>query len=126
MHHDLQTTYRQEEEICRQKSRTLWLKAEDHNTVYFHKQAVARKHYKIVQEIHLQDRVITDFDQIKEESTSYFHANYSTDPMVNSTMLLDLVPQLVKEKDNINLTKRITLEELKEAVDDMEDDKAPG
>ena len=46
--------------------------------------------------------------------------------MVNSTVLLDLVPKLVKEKDNINLTKRITLEELKEVVDDMEDDKAPG
>ena len=46
--------------------------------------------------------------------------------MMNSTVLLDLVPKLVKEKDNINLTKRITLEELKEAVDDMEYDKAPG
>ena len=46
--------------------------------------------------------------------------------MVNSTVLLDLVPKLVKENDNIILTKRITLEELKEAVDDMEDDKEPG
>ena len=40
-------------------------------------------------------------------------------------MLLDLVPKTVKNKDNDKLTKRITLEELKEVVDEMKDDKAP-
>ena len=70
LHHDLQASCRKEEEICRQKSRTLCLKVGDHNTAYFHKQEEARKHYKTVQQIHLQDQVVTDFDKIKEESTT--------------------------------------------------------
>ena len=126
LHHDLQATCRQEEEICRQKSRILWLKAGDRNTAYFHKQAEARKHYKTIQEIHLQDHVVIDFDKIKEEATRYFSANYSADLITNPTAILELIPNPVKRNDNIKLIKGITLEELKEAIDDMENDKAPG
>ena len=38
---------------------------------------------------------------------------------------MDLVPKTVKNKDNDRLIKRIMMEELKEAVDEMKDDKAP-
>ena len=49
------------------------------------------------------------------------------DPVTNlpNLALLDLVPRLVKIKDNKNLTQRIMLEELKSIVEDMEEDKAP-
>ena len=46
--------------------------------------------------------------------------------MTNPTTLQELVPKLVKENDNIKFIKGITLKELKEVVDDMEDDKEPG
>ena len=39
---------------------------------------------------------------------------------------MDLVPRLVKRKDNINLMQRITIEEIKYVVEDMEDDKPLG
>ena len=39
---------------------------------------------------------------------------------------MDLVPRIVKRKDNVSLMQRITMEEIKAVVDDMEDDKAPG
>ena len=39
---------REEESYWRQKSRSLWLKEGDKNTIYFHKQAEARKQYKAV------------------------------------------------------------------------------
>ena len=112
--------------MWRKKSRSLWLKVGDQNTVFFHKQAEVRKYYKTVQEIQLQDQVVTDFDKIKEEATRYFSANYLVYPITNPTTMLELVPKLVKRNDNIKLIKGITLEELKEVVDDMEDDKAPG
>ena len=39
---------------------------------------------------------------------------------------MDLVPNLLQRQDNLNLTKPINLEEVKIAVEDMEEDKAPG
>ena len=39
---------------------------------------------------------------------------------------MDLVPRLVKKKDDNIFTQRITLEELKSIVEDMEEDKSPG
>ena len=39
---------------------------------------------------------------------------------------MDLVPRLVKGKDNNIITQRITLEELKLTLEDIEEDKAPG
>ena len=39
---------------------------------------------------------------------------------------MELVPRLVKRKDNNALMQRITLEELKVVVENMEEQKAPG
>ena len=39
---------------------------------------------------------------------------------------MDLIPNLLQRQDNLNLTKPINLEEVKIAVEDMEEDKAPG
>ena len=39
---------------------------------------------------------------------------------------LDLVPNKVQRKDNLMLSKPVTLEEIKSALEDMEEDKAPG
>ena len=63
LHQDLHAACRQEEEFWRQKSRSLWLKVGDQNTVFFHKQAEVRKYYKTVQEIQLQDQVVTYFEK---------------------------------------------------------------
>ena len=38
---------------------------------------------------------------------------------------MNLVPRAVKNKDNDNLTKKFTMEEIKKAVDGMEEDNAP-
>ena len=39
---------------------------------------------------------------------------------------MDLVPKLVKIKDNNSRMQRITIDDLKTVVEDMEEDKAPG
>ena len=71
-HHELHAACRQEEEFWRQKSRSLWLKAEDWNTAFFHKQTEARKQHKTAQEIRSQDQVVTEFDKIKVEASRHF------------------------------------------------------
>ena len=68
---------REEETYWRVKSRTLWLQAGDKNTMFFHKQAQARKIYNSINEIQVQDQVIKDFSGIKEAAHSFFKNLYS-------------------------------------------------
>ena len=78
-------------------------------------------------EIHAEDQVIHDFEDIKAEATRHFKEIYSAKASTNSdSVLLDLVPKTVKTKHNDKLIKKISMEELKEDVDDMKDDKALG
>ena len=88
----------------------------------------ARKNYKSVQEIHTLGQVIQDFDEIKMEATRHFKSIYTaeTDNTLPNTAIMELVPRLIKSKDNNALMQRITLEELKVVLENMEEDRAPG
>ena len=78
-------------------------------------------------EIHVQNHVIQDFGDIKAEATRHFSEIYTAEPVNNSENdLMELVPRIVKRKDNERLIQRVTMEEIKDVVDDMEDDKALG
>ena len=109
--------------MWRQKARCCWLKDKDWNIGFFHKQAEARKNFKTVHEIHVQNQVIQDFGKIKAEATRHFNNIYTTEPISNlENNIMELVPRIVKRKDNERLTQRVMMEETKEVVDD----KAPG
>jgi len=69
--------YREEEKYWRKKSRSLWLKEGDKNTSYFHKQAEARKHYKAVIEIRVQNETIANLEGIKQVAFEAFAELYS-------------------------------------------------
>jgi hypothetical protein len=53
------------------------LKEGDKNTSYFHKQAEARKHYKAMTEIQVQNETITDPEGIKQAAFEAFEELYS-------------------------------------------------
>eukprot|EP00253_Pinus_taeda_P034931 PITA_34931 len=120
---------REEEEFWRQKSRNLWLQSGDKNTSFFHKQAEARKNFKSVSEIHHQNTVIKDFEGIKRAAYSFYQDLYSTpeEPAIDPHVYpIELIPKCVQDSDNAKLTAPISMEELKEVLDSMEPDKAPG
>eukprot|EP00253_Pinus_taeda_P022364 PITA_22364 len=120
---------REEEEYWRQKSRTLWLQSGDKNTSFFHKQAEARKNFKSVSEIHHQNTVIKDFEGIKRAAYSFYHDLYSApeEPAIDTQVYpIDLIPNCVQDSDNAKLIAPISMEELKDVLDSMEPDKAPG
>ena len=60
------------------------------------------------------------------EATKFFSVLFSEQPTSSDAQLLNLVPNSIKSKDNIQLNRPITLEELKETIDIMEEDRAPG
>ena len=68
---------RAEEDYWRQKSRSLWLKEGDRNTAYFHKQAEARKQYKTVTEVQVQNKTIEDPEGIKQATYEAFEKLYT-------------------------------------------------
>ena len=77
-------------------------------------------------EIQVDDRAIGNFEEIKIEATSYFSELFTEQPTIIDGQLLNLVPSIVKSKENDNLKKGIMLEEIKDVVDNMEEDRAPG
>ena len=77
LHSDLHVACWQESEWWRQKSRCKWLKDGDRNTSYFHKLAVARKNFNYVNEIQVQDKLITNFEDIKKATTTHFQELYT-------------------------------------------------
>ncbi len=101
----------------------------DKNTNFFHKQAKARKNFKSVSEIQYQNTVIKDFEGIKRASYSFYQDLYSApeEPAIDPHAYpIELIPKCVQDSDNAMLTTPISMEELKEVLDNMEPDKAPG
>ena len=81
----------------------------------------------MVFEIHDEDQVIHDFEDIKADVTRHFKEINSAEASTNfDSVFLDLVPKIVKTKHNDKLIKMISMEALKEFVDEMKDDKALG
>eukprot|EP00253_Pinus_taeda_P004106 PITA_04106 len=126
---DFHKASREEEEHWRQKSRALWLQVGDKNTSFFHIQAEAHKQFKSVKEIHHQNVVVKDFEEIKRATHSHFKDLYSAPddpPMDPHVYPMNLIPQCVQDSNNSMLTTPISMNELKNVLDSMEPDKAPG
>ena len=55
----------------------------------------------------------------------HFSEMFNAQQIVEDNKLLNLVPNAIKNSDNEVLIQSITLDEIKKAVDGMEDDRAP-
>ena len=126
LHSNLHEACRQEAEWWRTKARCKWLKDGDRNTGYFHKQAVARRNFNSVNEIRFHDKDISDFEEIKTAASKHFENLYTDQPVIEDPQLINLVPNAINSNDNDTLKGVVTLEEIRMAVDSMEDDRAPG
>ena len=123
-------SFRREEEYWRLKSRSLWLKAGDRNTSFFHQQYRARLSRNHIAEIKTMDgQVYKGFTQVKVAAESHFRNLYREDIHSNDEEVVDLlsnIPSLVSPKDNELLCRPATEEEIIKVIWSMEADKAPG
>eukprot|EP00253_Pinus_taeda_P017272 PITA_17272 len=116
-----------EEETWRIKSRYLWLKVGDRNTSFFHKQAESRKCFNSITEIKEGDIIDKDFANIKHATHHHFKCLYSVEANTHQNFyLLDGVPTLISAEENHYLENKVTVEEVKSALDAMDPDKSPG
>eukprot|EP00253_Pinus_taeda_P023887 PITA_23887 len=123
-------TFRKEEEYWRLKSRSLWLKAGDRNTSYFHRQYRARLTRNHIAEIKTPEgSVCNSYHQIKLAVENYFRNLYRKENHSNDEEIVDFmsnIPNLISPEENAELCRPATEEEIIKVVWSMDADKAPG
>ena len=105
------------------KSRSIWLKAGDKNSSFFHRQCRARLSRNHILKIIDDEGVTIKGQDLPKQSTSRnFQKLFKDD--VSSDFLLN-VPSLVSIEDNCDLMKPFSEQEIVEVIWAMESDKAP-
>eukprot|EP00253_Pinus_taeda_P001754 PITA_01754 len=109
---------------------SLWLKAGDWNTSFFHRQYRARLSRNHISEIKTADgKVRKGFIQVKAAADSHFRNLYSEEPQDCEEETIDFlsnIPHLIRSKDNAALSNEVTEEEIIKVIWSIESDKAPG
>ena len=122
--------FRVEEEHLRLKSRSIWLKAGDRNSAFFHRQCRARLSRNHISEITNDDGVvIKGKDHLKQAAYSHFQKLFQDDGIYDeevSKEFLNNVPSLVSNEENIYLMRPFLEREIVEVIWAMGSDKAPG
>jgi hypothetical protein len=106
--------FRKEEEYSRLKSCSLWLKAGDRNTSYFHRQFKAHLSRNHISEITTNEgKLCKGIDQIKDVDVLHFQQIYSKENHDNEedyNEFLMNIPALVTKEDNTTLLSPISEE----------------
>jgi len=123
-------SYPQEEEYWRLKSRSLWLKAGDRNTSFFHRQYRARLSQNHISELTSSDgTILKGNDQLKGAAETHFHNLLEEEGACCeeiTTKYLSNTPLLLSREDNAALLKTFSEDEIIKVIWSMEPDKAQG
>ena len=111
----------------RLKSRSLWLKAGDRNSSFFHKQAQARKCINSISEIKDGTIIHKGNANIKKVASLHFKSLYSEDiNLEQNSEMMERIPSLISAEMNHLLEAKVTKKEVKATLFSMNPDKAPG
>eukprot|EP00253_Pinus_taeda_P028169 PITA_28169 len=87
----------------------------------------ARKCFNTISEIKEDNDIHKDFEDIKKVAFSHFQNLYSEDKDPHQySDLLDIIPSAISPRMNEILEVKVTKDEVKKALFDMDPDKAPG
>ncbi|XP_058092153.1 uncharacterized protein LOC131238046 [Magnolia sinica] len=115
-----------EDEISwKQKARAKWIKEGDRNTKYFH--SITSMHARVnrINSIMLNGYLSEDRETISQEAISYFQGLLQNEGW-SRPRLDNLSLRIISEEDASALELPFSIEEVKEAVNALEGDKAPG
>ncbi|KAF5807675.1 putative RNA-directed DNA polymerase [Helianthus annuus] len=109
----------------KQRSRTMWALDGDENSRFFHMYINFRKAKNQIQGLFIDGDWVTKLSLIKKEIMSFFRKRFREDIPLRPSMLGDGFSQL-KEEDKSWLVEPFALAEIKEALKECGDEKAPG
>ncbi|XP_072071612.1 uncharacterized protein [Arachis hypogaea] len=117
----------QEELLWYQKSRDQWVRYGDRNTSFFHMQTILRRKSNKVHGLLVSDGSWSDDPEVLQREVVHFFKNIfcSTKPVEVNCMGEIPMPSLSQDACD-NLSKPVTMLEVKEALDNMSSFKAPG
>lgn len=120
----------QEEILWKQKSRIQWLKEGEKNTKFFHRSTMDyRGANKILKLTNASGEVIQNHNDISTLLTSHFKKiaqESQEDRSEAREEIIQAIPQIITPAQNASSLRKVSMEEVEEAVKDMPNDKAPG
>ncbi|KAK9995716.1 hypothetical protein SO802_020402 [Lithocarpus litseifolius] len=116
-----------EEIYWRQRSRSLWLKAGDKNTNFFHQRASQRRKKNNIMGLYDEEGVWhIDEDKIACIAEEYYKQLFTSSTSLNMDDVIVFVDRMVTEGMAHSLTRPYTEEEVKAALFQMHPSKSPG
>jgi len=118
------------EEKWRQRSRAIWIKSGDSNTIFFHNFTSQRRKHNYIRKITDEFGVhCKGQEDLKKAVTHYFNFFYK-ERLTSCTMekleVTNLFKKMIQNEDLISLLKPVTTEEIKKVLDLFKRDKSPG
>ncbi|KAL4291160.1 hypothetical protein GQ457_14G012080 [Hibiscus cannabinus] len=128
---DLQEALRDEESFYRQKSRVLWIQEGDQNTKFFHTMVAAKQNRHTIRHLRSNDgRILEDFEDIVVEAVGFYKRLIGSSNSDISGCSVDLLKELLQvsfsDEAKTELSKQVSVAEIKQAMFDQNWDKAPG
>ncbi|GJX43346.1 hypothetical protein Tco_0260022 [Tanacetum coccineum] len=115
-----------EEQFLKQKAKVDWLEAGDANSAYFYKTVKCRNQYSRIEVIHDSASVEVSGSQVPDVFISHYKEFLGTSRVCKELDVADLFPNQILESCAINMVREVTNDEIKRAMFDIGEDKAPG
>jgi hypothetical protein len=124
---EIENIHEQDEIKWVQRSRANWMKAGDRNTSFFHNFATARKKRNLIKRLKDESGAwVDEGDNLSEHINSYFGNMFTAGVFEPDDHLLHKVKPCVTDEMNAGLCAPYTREEVKKALFNIDDLKAPG
>ncbi|XP_027183967.1 uncharacterized protein LOC113782270 [Coffea eugenioides] len=110
-----------------QKARAAWLNDGDKNTRFFHACVSERRRKSMIHQIRSQcGEWLEREDDISKGTVSFFQQLFSDQSGLSSIPVSDVIPKLLSDRDNLELERHPSLEEIKDVVFSLDPDSAAG
>ncbi|KAK1661707.1 hypothetical protein QYE76_049866 [Lolium multiflorum] len=124
---EIENLHEQDELKWVQRSRANWMKSGDRNTTFFHNFATARKKINLIKQLKDEgSNWIEDEDDLADHINNYFGNLFSREVVEPSMDVINKVTPRVSAEMNTVLNAPYTREEVKKAMFNIGDLKAPG
>jgi hypothetical protein len=123
----LDETLRIQEHFWRDKSRSKWFIEGDRNTSYFHKLTKIRHASSRLVRLKVGDNHITDTNNMEQNVLDFYQDLFGSDNHCVPTDIVErTIPNLITAADNDLLTRVPSIDEVKQAVFNMDGSSSPG